>query len=59
MWLPWVVFTVLVGLRLSDLFNTAAAGMQLCGFELLALAYHVRAATRRARRPGRSAGRSG
>ncbi|GAA3239979.1 bifunctional diguanylate cyclase/phosphodiesterase [Dactylosporangium siamense] len=47
MWLPWVVFAVLVGLRLSDPFNTTAAGMQLCGFELLALGYHVRAATRR------------
>ncbi len=44
--LPCVVFAVLVALRLADPGNTTAAGPELLVLELLALAYHVRAATR-------------
>jgi hypothetical protein len=44
--LPWVVFVVLVVVRLSDLLDATAAGIQLCLLEGLALAYCVRAATR-------------
>jgi hypothetical protein len=47
--LPCAVFGILATLRLSDPFNTAAAGAELMLLQLLALGYHVRAATRRGR----------
>ncbi|NMO52304.1 GGDEF domain-containing protein [Actinoplanes sp. TBRC 11911] len=47
--LPCVVFGILAALRLSDPFNTAAAGAELMLLQLFALGYHVRAATRRGR----------
>lgn len=43
---PWLFLAVVVPLRLSDLWNVKAAGIELTVLEFLAFGYHLRAATR-------------